>query len=707
MKMKKIYGLSTAFLMAILVLTGCSDQFLEDKRNFSNAGDEIFDNYVTAEALINDLYLLSLPASTSGITYQYPSAGTSDAYSQATEEYAGLSFIVDDGVVLTTSSTQMLSLFYNERKTSNNPYGRIRTCNDAIRGIEQGALNNEEKAKLLGQVYFFRAWTYYRLVKEFGGVPIVTEVQNAIIGDDGGISLFVPRSTTKQCIDYICDDLDKAANYLSSVNWGNDSDYGRVTAGTALALQGRARLLYASPVFNRADNADRWTLAYQSNKAAIERLKTEGRKLAYLDDPGENASGWAKMFAEYNSPEAVFVTLYNNVAKPTGTTNPAWWNGWENSIRPANTGANTGKNTTSTMIDLFPMVDGKKPGQSVDYPYDPDLFMLNRDPRFYRTFGFPGVRWAYAYTGSNGYGNGTNYELWNYSWYISQESKESPSDGGYAGDKLGTDYKGVYVRKRTDDADLNSTALYVYEVDGTKCFQRSAAPYMEIRYAEVLLNFAEAACGVGQYSEALEALRDIRRRVGYTGNCGLEDGLAGDRGKLFGAILYERQIELAYEGKRFDDMRRWMLWDGGVGQSAIKSTWALTGFGGNTCNYLGLTPFNGTNRKIVELRVSDDINNGLSSSKDVDPLLADRPKAWNLKTEASPSAELVKFYTEKLKRKERKGDDLDKVISFKPKYYIGGLKENAQRTNPKLEQNIGWEDYMNGNAPGTFDPLAE
>ena len=59
-------------------------------------------------------------------------------------------------------------------------WGRIRNCNDVIYGIENSTLSDEEKNELLGQVYFFRAWCYYNLVKWYGGVPIITEVQEPV-----------------------------------------------------------------------------------------------------------------------------------------------------------------------------------------------------------------------------------------------------------------------------------------------------------------------------------------------------------------------------------------------------------------------------------------------------------------------------------------------------------------------------------------------
>ena len=717
--MKKIIGLGVAFITATLLFTGCSDQFLENKKSYDNTG-AVYDNYDQAKAAINGIYALALSNSTASFTWQSSSTGSSDILSQSTEEYSGLSKLVDGTSITTVNSDSHLpNVFYNERKTQNNLYGWIFSCNDAIEGIAESAgLTQDQKDELSGQAYFFRAWIYYRLVKEYGGVPLVKQTQNPISSEIE--ALITPRSTTKECIDFICEDLKTASELLPSSWSGND--YGRVTSGAALALQGRARLLYASPIFNRADEPSRWQLAYQSNKNAITELNAGGFELVALENPGMNASGWASVFSDFYSKEAVFVTLYNNVNQGTNT-NPQKWNGWENSIRPANANGSGGRNTTDLMIDLFPMADGQKPGES-SYPYNKNLFMLNRDPRFYRTFAFPGVYWRFSGDPTSGNTGstitypykGSDYALWNYAWYENAEKRDAPDQSGFSGDGLAENYKGIYIRKRSDDLNVNASALYAFKGDKGKGFEQSASPYMEIRYAEVLLNFAEAACGAGQLTEAVGALRDIRKRVGYPSVdpvnsdilYGIDKKIENDRAKIFAAILYERQIELAYEGKRFDDMRRWLLWDGGANQNSIKSSWALTGFGGNTCTYLGISPFNGTYRGMVELRVTkkDGI---IGNATATDPYAATRPAAWNLATEKlSDRTDLIQFYTDSLIRKDRKGDDMTKVekVQFLPRYYLLGLKNNAQVNNPKLEQTIGWEDVVNGGM-GTFDPLAE
>lgn len=712
------HSLGSGLISVLLLLSGCSDDFLKSKKDYSNATSAIYNDYAGSKARINDIYSLCLPESNTDVSYDNPSTGNADLYGTSTEEYGGTSDFVSDNIL--TNST-VPDYFYNEAKTSRSPWGRIRNCNDAIEGISSGTLSESQKKELLGQAYFFRAWTYYRLVKVYGGVPIIDKLQTPDVSNsNGGLDLATPRATTKECIEFICSDLEKAASYLP-LKWA-DTDWGRVTAGAALALEGRVRLLYSSPLFNRGDDLNRWQIAYNTNKRALDTLNASGYYgLANLTKPGINASGWAQMFSDFQSPEAVFVTLYNNVAAVSGYSYD-YNNTWESSIRPTNAGGGGGKTPTAEMVDLFPMKTGLRAtdkDKNAINGYNKNIFFRDRDPRFYRTFAFPGVQWTFFssvdvkksvcpyYKGST---LGSTYQLWNYSWYETTTKQADAELAGYGADKLGNNYKGIYVRKRSDDYAVNGKPLYVYDTLLSTPFKRSAAPYMEIRYAEVLLNFAEAACGANHGSEALAALRLIRQRVGYTGTCGLDDALANNRPALFAAILYERQIELAFEGKRFDDMRRWLLWDGGVNFGSLSgapSSWSLTGYGGNTCTYLGVNPLNGQARNGMEMTVAAYV----ADAKDAnDPIITNkfkRPQAWNISSSDTIQRDSVaKFYSSYLKRKTRLVDTKNKVVSFRPEYYFIGLKQSAQTNNSTLIQTIGWLDSQKG-AMGTFDPLAE
>ncbi|GHV14984.1 membrane protein [Bacteroidia bacterium] len=714
---------SALLIVISLLWAGCSDTFLEEKTNYSNLTPEIYNDYTGALRRVDDIYLRMLPNANDGLTYRSPSGGKSDIQSQSTEEFTGLSNFVHPDVTI-TSSSNLTDWFYVSSATSNSPWGEIRNCNDVIAGISGGTLSDDQKNELLGQVYFFRAWQYYLLVKVYGGVPIIDKVRVTDVSE--AQNLTVPRATTKECIDFICSDLETAYNMLP-YTWGS-ANFGRVTKGAAYALAGRARLLYASPLFNRSDNKDRWQAAYDANKKAIEALTSGGFGLAYRDAPGINAAGWSKIFSDYNSPEAVFVTLYNKVHDDDAANEIYRNNRREQGLRPSNASgvtSNTGMSANALMVDLFPMADGKRPTEVGQYNYNSLKFYENRDPRFYRTFAFPGMYWRFegnplAWQGtipSNAVYNGSNYVLWNYSWYGDATKQTDPNISGFGADMLGQNYRGVYIRKRSNDFDMTTptpTCLYRWPATASEnrqgAFGEGAMPHMEIRYAEVLLNFAEAACGIGNYAEAVQVLKDIRKRAGYTNeteNYGLDASLSGDRGKLFGAILYERQIEFAYEGKRFDDMRRWLLWDGGGNFNNVNgapSSWTLTGFNGNTCTYLGVEPFNGKRRDNIELCAKATATEASSS----DPILANRPAPLDLKNDLSAQfSNLSNFYDSYLIRKTRIGDEQNKVVTFLPKYYFIGLTNGAQTNNITLKQTIGWGDATQGNANGTFDPLAE
>ncbi|MDR2147290.1 MAG: RagB/SusD family nutrient uptake outer membrane protein [Tannerella sp.] len=717
------------FAVNACLWTGCSDEFLKEKKNYGNLSPDIYNDETGAKMRVEDIYLRLLPNARDGLMYRSPSNGTaSDVQTQATEEFTGLSWYVNPDRLPTEQAGN--DWFHVNKSTAAGPWGEIRNCNDVIEGLTNSTLPENVKGSLIAQVTFFRAWQYFLLVRTYGGVPIIDHVQATDVSM--AQDLAVPRATTRECIDFICADLEKAAAMLPA-RW-EGGDWGRITKGAALALAGRARLLYASPLFNRSDDKARWQAAYDANKAALDALAEGGFGLVNENNPGLNASGFSQIFSQFNSDEAVFVTLYNRVHDDNAAHEIYRNNTREQGLRPANAhGAPSGdgRSTTSMMVDLFPMADGKKPGESSTFAYDELAFFKNRDPRFYRSFAFPGVYWRFqgnplAWDWGTGFVpvkyNGPDYELWNYVWNEKSETQTDDQFKGFGADLLGNRVQGVYVRKRSNDFDLSdgftSVALYRWPATQSEnrvgAFGEGAFPHMEIRYAEVLLNLAESACGIDQLNEAFSILKRIRARAGYDAAiAGADYGLnpGASRGEMFGAIMYERQIEFAYEGKRFEDMRRWLLWDGGTNFSQVAgapSTWNLSGFGGNTCTYLGVEPLNGKRRDSFVLRTMDTA----PENHDSDPVGADRPAtALDLKKSFADQTAVIdalaNFYTTRLVRKTIRGDEINKTVLFQPRNYFIGLTTGAQQNNQTLLQTIGWADFMNGNANGTYDPLAE
>lgn len=760
--MKKTMKYLSLGLIAVLGLASCSDEFLEEKKDYDRVDVNLYQYYSGCLGRINDLYGWCLPTAgdlTTGTNYLSVSMGSNDMAAKATEEYYGLSDFVNPQIELSsTSLTNSVPDFFcgQQNNIQNSTYGRIRNINDAIEGIQNSPLTDEEKDELLGQAYFFRAWCYYNLMKWYGGVPLVTSVLEPTVDS------FTPRSSAEETKNFIISDLEKSAQMLKAKT-GNGgwpaSDYGRVTTGTALALKGRVLTLWCSPLFNRSNDPARWNEAYNEMKKDLPTIDACGYGL-YQTSNNVNGSDFAMQFlTSSKNPEAVFVTLYNNIASDDGLDNQKN-NSWERGIRPTNTGGG-GKGASLMLIQQFPMADGKIPAdagtytnlETSSYTYNKDYPFMDRDPRFYRTFAFPGFRWAYdgdaSIRDANNPSDGANYVLWNYVWYTDlNDAGNAESGNSYGADNLMSGKQGVYVRKKSDDLDVNGSKLYNYQPTYSKGAAPffSAAPLIELRYAEVLLNLAEVACGAGDMGYAVQLLQQIRGRAGYDAgnNYGLQANLAGDQAACMSAILYERQIEFAYEGKRFDDMRRWMLFDGGaVKVPGAPTSWNLTGWGGNTCTWLGFKQMNGQRRERIEFRTSDIGKKQWYS----DPLLQEqiqilaeayvvehpdvkledamtfpslvyqaaalvRPEGVDLrKADLTTQLNTLKaWYQAHLISAVKRGDGYDSqhellTIKFRPQYYFLGLSSGAQSANKGLPQTIGWEIYNSGGAMGTFDPF--
>lgn len=723
-------------------LLSCSDQFLADKRPYGSYGPEqVYYDESSIKLRLNYIYQKSLPyykgfSNTSDNYYPdlWPIGGN-DYLSAHTEEFTGYGTLQEPGKVW--DNTNIAKFFFYGINES--PWKKIRECTDVIVRVydtEGSQLSQSQKDEAAAQAKFFRATRYFRLWKRFGGLPIVNTIQSTLSSDSTSQKLY--RTSSDSTFKFMMEDLLFAGENLP-VRWDEEANnWGRITSGAAYALAGYIANYYASPVFNRQDEQDRWQYAYAINKLAMAALAAGNFGLSYDGNPGTNASNWAKIWSnmmggETNKSEAVFLAICNNLS---GDEDDQLYNCWEQQIRPKNAGGNGSLVPTSEMVDLFPMADGKRPTEAGEYTYDKKLFFLNRDPRFYRTFAFPGTEWQFLSrepvdSTKCPYASGPLYQLQNYAWFENADEYKDSVKTGYYSDNMGTSGMSIYVRKKSQDYALETSPLYNFTTENG--FQINGQPCIYMRYTTALLNYAEAACGAGELEEAWNALISIRQRVGYTGNCGLDPAIKSDRAKMFEAILYERQIELAYEGVRFDDCVRWMLFDGGEGQAAINSSWAPTGWDGNTCQYLGTDALNGQLLHQLVIAFDPQVYIGeKSSSADpfikVDPTtqkpMFTKPTALTLnedfRTVASTTEEgevtfndanvkaLAQFYMQNLVRKDAitmTSETAAPEPVWPTNAYFFGLGDGDQTNNPNVAQTMGWQSYYGG--MGVFDPCSK
>jgi hypothetical protein len=605
MKTHNIIGVA---FISLLALAGCNKVL--DKKDLKTIPYElIYNDSTLAQLNLDYLYDNNLPLW--GGNNNISGSITASWVNLSDESYGESKFFEGS---LTTSDVGDIGTALN----AGNNYGRIRAINMFIRDVNKSNLPDYTKTKLVSQALFFRAFRYFDLVRLYGGVPLVLTPLDAV-GEQAKEDALLPRNTTSECIKQIISDLDSAITYLP-VKWPNlNTDWGRITSGAAAAFKGRVLLTYASPQFNPNDLAERWQAAYDANLLAKTLLTAGGY--------GLNSSYDNMWFTEAGNPEGVLITGYNNVTADQQKKN----NSWDNSTRPSYLGTGGGSNQPSwDMVKAYPMKDGKKPGASATYSYSDQTFYKNRDPRFDKTIAYNGCTWPIL-------GN-ANYRLWTY--FVANKTIEVKASN-----------TGFYTRKA-----INPT------VDAS-LVQYSGTDWMEIRYAEVLLNLAEAAVGINKTAlsdEGYQGLIAVRKRAGIEAGTGGLYGLDANmtRAQLFDALLYERQIEFAFEGKRFWDLRRW---------KKIESV------------------LNGKKRQKVTINLKT--GSGIpTAAQFADPNHANYRDKVNLDNAYTNYFQIV-F-----------GDlDTKYAINWRPEYYFFAIPPSTINNNPSLIQNNTWG--------GSFDPL--
>ena len=415
-----------------------------------------------------------------------------------------------------------------------NGYRLIRDANYFMEKLSASTtLDKSFIKKRMAEARFIRAFNYFALVKRYGGVPLITKTQKV---DDPKEELYPMRDKEKEIYDFIISECDLCFSDLPEKN--TDADLGRATRYAALSLKCRAALYAASIaefgtvqldglVGIPADDAEGY---YKTAYDAASKIISSGQFELY-DKDSDKTENFKNIFLDEGNKETIFAVRH------TGSTrNASFWS-YDFVQCPKNAWGGGNKDMPYLeFVEEFEHIDGTS-GKFDNTVFDGRLWRLedlwaNRDPRLFATV----------------YTQGTIFQgkMIDYHKGLIRPDGKIQDDTG--------SYEGVLTRGNygVDGSMGSSFGVMKYlnpENDNNVWTNESSTDYIVFRYAETLLNFAEAALQLGKTDEALSKVNMVRKRA----------GIAPLTSVNHKAIEHERKVELAFEGHRYWDARRWRV----------------------------------------------------------------------------------------------------------------------------------------------------
>lgn len=587
--------LSIFSLCALMGLSGCN-AFLELEPLDKVSPDQLLETEGGVKALLANIYTM-IPME--DFNYR-PNAGFNQRGYDGVNETTNLAFLTDEA----TRSDGGVGIGYEGFNYW--PYGDIRQVNIFMQNVEKakeaGTISVADADRMTGEAHFARAYMYYGLVKRYGGVPLIDKVQDDDYANGGPGAVAVPRSTELDTWKFVLNECTLAAATLPDATSG--SDLYRVTKWAAYALKSRVALHAASV-------AKYWNLAPLAGEAVTQKLvggmtsadadafykecieaskfliENSGKSL-YKPAPAtvkEAASNFQALFLNDQNEEIIFSKAYLN-----GTTNTNQGHSYAqfNILPQVNPGAlKYGRfNPMLEIVDLFEdytddgtgksakivtRTDGNEDAyianfhnmnnasvvntlMSVPFVKYNDLYepFANKDARLLASVVVSGSSYAgteiiiqggfikdnnsyVAYSNESTQKNGTTY----YALGAEGETMFSGFNNVNSGEDANWTATGFGVRKYMPEGESMSPDRL-----------SSTTSYIDMRLAEVYLNYAEAVVengsGLGDKELAENYLNALRRRAGHTDRISL----------TLENVLKERRVEMAFEGKRFWDMNR-------------------------------------------------------------------------------------------------------------------------------------------------------
>ena len=460
----------------------------------------------------------------------------------------------------------------------------IRNCNIFLANVKDPAkvldLRQDERERWIAEVQFLKAYYHFYLLRMNGPIPLVKSNIDISAAEN---DVRVKRAPFDECVTYITSLLDSAATTLPLIIGDRGSELGRITKPIALAVKAKVLLMAASPLFNGNNDytgfkdqdginlfntsydANKWKLASDAAKAAIEAATTAGFKLyefpvsAFkLSDTTKRQMSIRNALTERWNSEHVWANPNSLAAEGLQRNAMARIN--------TNIGVGTARQQLSVPIKIaeqFYTVNGvpinedktlnfnnkyslrtaiRRERFHVKQGYTTARLNFDREPRFYADLGFDGGVWykydsptssdsaTYVLEGKSVQLAGAN----NYGWY---------NETGY------------FIKKVVDWNMASTSSNISYR----------AYPWPQIRLADLYLMYAEALNETlsAPDPEVFDYINRVRKRAGlldvqkawtdYSSNPTKFGNQAGMRE----IIHQERLIELAFEGSRYWDILRW------------------------------------------------------------------------------------------------------------------------------------------------------
>jgi hypothetical protein len=504
-------------IFSAFILTNCSEEGLLEETDLDQIDTEkVYSDVERTRAVLIDLYarMREMTNSSSGSFSRLEDMGTTNSLlDNVTDDGGGMAGkskalphvnrMVTGGI---TSSVNFLPY--------TNPwnwfYRAIRNANQFMANVDRSPLDDTEKKYAKAEARFLRAYYYHELMRWFGGLVITTDITDPFAFET------TKREDLETTIRFIVAEFDAVAQPGVLPTVWDDANFGRVTRGAALGYKARTLLYGASPLYKKNGSTVTWQ---EAANAAKDLMDLNIYQLYY--DTTDPAKSYTRLFNERVNSETILQylrgdnnDLYNNF--PTE-------DGW-------NVNKEVGTIPTQQFVDCYDMLDGTEPitGYNGDAfspvinpasGYDEQNPFVNRDPRFKQTILHDRATWPLVNAVANKMLDLSKPYRWLSGYYLVK-----------------------YLDDRIDHMKGGNTSMN----------------FQMMRYAEVLLNYAEAINEASNSAQnrqlAVAQLNAIRVRAGITGTL---DATNFTQEQLRERIRKERRVELCFEEHRFFDIRRW------------------------------------------------------------------------------------------------------------------------------------------------------